>query len=346
MHSMTIGSISLAAPTVFAPLAGISNLPLRLLAKEAGAGLVCSEMVSTNGLVYGAAKTHQLMASNYAEKPLCIQIFGSDPQIVAEGARLAVNAGADIIDLNFGCAVRKILKSGSGAALMKDIDRAEKILKAVRQAIAIPVTLKMRAGWDASGKEAFRLAQIAQDCGIDALTLHPRTARQGFSGHADWSLIARLKKTVAIPLIGNGDIGSAEDAMAMFSQTGCDGVMVGRAAIGNPFIFAQIQDRLNGRAPLVITPVQRFAVMRRYLTTSVAHLGETRACLMMRSRLNWFAKGMPHAGHFRKSAALIASSAQALALIDAFEASLSLNELDWDNLGLPPAGICDKKNSQ
>lgn len=324
-NHFNIGSIRITVPTVFAPLAGISNLPMRVLAKEAGAGLVCSEMVSANGLVFGAEKTYQLMATTSPERPLSVQIFGSDPDIVAQGARIAAEAGADIIDINFGCSVKKILKSGSGAALMADMTKARHLLKAVREAIDIPLTIKIRSGWDASGDDALRLAQLAQDCGVDAIAVHPRTARQGFSGRADWDLIARIKSELTIPVIGNGDVRTAEDACALLSQTGCDAVMVGRAAIGNPFIFTQILDRLNHRPEMAPTPAQRFNIMRRFLNASVEHLGETRACFMMRSRLNWFVKGLPGASRFRKAATRIASAGQALTLIAEFENALGIS---------------------
>lgn len=323
MHHFNIGSVPIETPTVFAPLAGISNLPMRVLAKEAGAGLVCSEMVSANGLVYGAEKTHELISTTPLERPLSVQIFGGDPNIVANGARIAADAGADIIDINFGCSVKKILKSGSGAALMADLAKARHLLKAVREAIDIPLTIKIRSGWDASGDDAVSIAQLAQDCGINAITVHPRTARQGFAGHADWSLIARIKSILTIPVIGNGDVTTAEDACALLSRTGCDAVMVGRAAIGNPFIFTQIHNRLNGRPETIPTPSQRLAVMRRYLHASVSHLGETRACFMMRSRLNWFVKGLPGASHFREAATRISSAGQALELISEFENALA-----------------------
>lgn len=322
----TIGSIRITVPTVFAPLAGISNLPMRVLAKEAGAGLVCSEMISANGLVFGAEKTHQLMATTSPERPLSVQIFGNDPDIVAQGARIAAEAGADIIDINFGCSVKKILKSGSGAALMADLTKARHLLNAVRKAIDIPLTIKIRSGWDASGDDALYLAQFAQDCGVDAIAVHPRTARQGFSGRADWDLIARIKSVLTIPVIGNGDVRTAEDACTLLSQTGCDAVMVGRAAIGNPFIFTQILDRLNHLPETVPTPAQRLDVMRRYLHASVEHLGETRACFMMRSRLNWFVKGLPGAGRFRKAATRITSAGHALALIAEFENALDISD--------------------
>jgi len=323
---MKIGSVLLDNATVFAPLAGITNLPLRLLAKEAGCGLVCSEMVSAYGLVYGSSKTAQLMDSTPREKPLSVQLFGSDAAIVADAARMAVAAGADIVDINFGCSVRKILKSGSGAALMGDPKKAEALLAAVRQAIQVPLTIKIRSGWDASGDEAMALCRIAEACGVDAVAIHPRTARQGFGGCADWSLIGRIKNDITIPVIGNGDILTAQDALDMIAKTGCDAVMVGRGAIGNPMLFAQISDLLESRPLRDITCQDRIDTMIRYLKASVLYLGEKKACYVLRSRLGWFAKGLPRAGAFRNAIRHLASEAQAEALIDDFAKELQKPE--------------------
>lgn len=313
-----IGSVKVEHPTVLAPLAGITNLPLRLLAKEAGCGLVCSEMISANGLVYGAAKTHQMLASTPAEKPLSLQIFGSAPGIMAEAARIVEESAADIIDINCGCSVKKILKSGSGSALMDDLERTTQILKAVRAAVKIPLTIKMRTGWDPSGKQALNLARIAESCGVNAVALHPRTARQGFGGTADWGLIKKMKSSLSIPVIGNGDIMQPEDALRMKSQTGCDGVMVGRAAIGNPMIFGQINALLAGRQPSPVPLEMRIRIMERYVQDSVRYLGETRACYMLRSRLAWFVKGLANASHFRQAIRSIRSKTMALHLIREF----------------------------
>jgi len=319
---MKIGNIQLESPTVFAPLAGITNLPLRLLAKEAGCGLVCSEMVSAYGLVYGSAKTAQLLDSTPEEKPLSVQLFGSDPTIVAEAAQRVEAAGAEIVDINFGCSVRKILKSGSGAALMREPEKAEKLLRATRAAIEVPLTIKIRSGWDASGDQALETARMAQDCGVDAIAVHPRTARQGFGGRADWSLIGKIKQALQIPVIGNGDIVTAEDALRMVAQTRCDAVMVGRAAIGNPMVFAQIMDMLENKPAREIPVPERIALMKRYLEASVRYLGEKTACYVLRSRLGWFVKGLPHAGDFRQSIRHLASEAQTMGLIATYAEQL------------------------
>ncbi|MBC2711837.1 MAG: tRNA dihydrouridine synthase DusB [Desulfosarcina sp.] len=320
---MRIGSVETDNFTVLAPLAGITNLPMRLLAKGTGCGLVCSEMISSNGLVYGSGKTVQLLDSTPEEKPLSVQIFGSDPQIMADGARIVQESGADIVDINFGCSVKKILKSNSGSALMKDPSLARAILKAVRKAIFIPLTVKIRSGWEPSGKQAMEIARLAEDCGVDAIAVHPRTATQGFRGEANWSIITAVKKALTIPVIGNGDVTAPEDALRMLNETGCDGVMVGRAAIGNPMIFSQILAVAHDRPAIVPNDGQRIDMMLRYLHDSVSYLGEQTACHMMRSRLCWFVKGMRNAGQFRNAIRFISSEKEAEELIQQYADSIS-----------------------
>lgn len=314
---MNIGSVKLDNITIMAPLAGITNLPFRLIAKEAGAALVCSEMVSANGLVHKSRKTEQLLDSLSVEKPLSVQIFGSDPAIMAEAALMVEFGGADIIDINFGCSVKKILKTGSGAALMKDPEKAKAVITAVRREVKIPLTIKIRSGWNKSGKDALKIAEIAQESGVDAITVHPRTATQGFGGYADWQVIADIKKNVLIPVIGNGDILYPDDALRMLKETGCDAVMIGRAAIGHPLIFKQILALLRGDL-CEINFALRFAVMIKYLKNSVEHFGEKHACRMMRSRLGWFVKGLPGSSRFRKSINRISSEGEALSLIKSY----------------------------
>lgn len=323
---MNIGSVSLDNTTVMAPLAGITNLPHRLLAKAAGCGLVVSEMVSANGLVHGSHKTFQLLASVPEERPMAVQIFGSDPGMMAEAAEMVAAAGADILDINFGCSVKKILKSGSGAALMRAPDTAQGVLTAVRRRIRIPLTIKIRSGWDPSGEQALEIARIAEDCGVDAIAVHPRTAVQGFRGLSDWSVIGAVKRAVAIPVIGNGDIIEPEDALRMRQSTRCDGVMVGRAAIGAPWLFSQITALERGEAVPRETLGLRISTMIRYLDASVAYLGEDRACRMMRSRLGWFVKGLPHSSRFRTSIKHIGTRSEALELIEAFRETVESGE--------------------
>ncbi len=318
---MKIGCLHLDTPTVLAPLAGITNLPFRLLAREAGCGMVTTEMVSADGLVHGAAATFDLLRSRPQEKPLAVQIFGSEPTVMAEAAAIVEVSGADVVDLNFGCAVRKIVRAGAGVALMREPQRAESILRAVRNAVKIPLTIKIRSGWDRTGRDALAMGELAEACGVDALTLHPRTAAQKFSGSADWSLIAALKQRLRIPVIGNGDIRRADDARRMMAETGCDAVMIGRRAIGDPGIFAEVICCLAGH-PLPIRDFnRRIEVMRRYVLLSVSCFEETRAARLMRSRLAWFGKGLRNSSGLRQSASRIGSIAEALDLIDAFQHS-------------------------
>lgn len=321
---MKIKHLSIHGNTFLAPLAGITNLPFRMLVKECGCSVVCSEMVSAKGIFYNSEKTITLMASQKEEKPLSIQIFGSDPGSMADAARYVQDHGAaDLLDINFGCSVKKVVKQGAGAALMRDPQLSEKILKAVRKATTLPLTIKIRTGWDPSGNQARHLADIAQDCGVDAIAVHPRTAQQLFKGKSNWELIGELKRQLTIPVIGNGDINSVEDAQKMVNQTGCDAVMVGRAAMKNPFILSQIDTFFKTGAYADPAPAAIFRAMEKLTRMYIDYFGEDIACKMLRGRLAWFVKGWPGASAFRKNLSMIQSREQALSLIREFEAGLS-----------------------
>ena len=314
-----IGKLVLDNPVILAPLAGITNLPFRMIAKDAGCGLVCSEMISANGLVHKSMKTEKMLDSHFQEKPLSIQIFGSDPLIMADAAKIVESSGADVLDINFGCSVKKIVKTGAGVALMRTFKKAEKLLEMVRESVKIPLTIKIRTGWDKSGRQAIKISEIAQACGVDSIAVHPRTASQGFKGRSDWSIISAVKKKVSIPVIGNGDIVKPEDAIRMLAETKCNAVMIGRAAIGNPSIFSDVLALLNGEEVPKKNLFHRFDIMIKYLKDSVEYLGEKQACFMMRSRLGWFVKGMRFSSSFRESIKHVSSEEQALELIRSYQ---------------------------
>lgn len=229
----------LHSPFILAPLAGYTDLPFRLLCREYGAGLVVSEMISCHGLMYGQEKTIHMLASTPSERPVSFQLFGADPDIMAKAAKVLNDYSPDLIDINMGCPVRKITKKGAGSALMKDIKLAEKILKAVIAEANVPVTVKTRAGIDKNNTTAIEFAKMSENSGAAAITIHGRTWAQGFSGTADWEIVSKVKQTVTIPVIGNGDVASYEEGCSRMEETGCDGIMVGRAALGNPWVFSR-----------------------------------------------------------------------------------------------------------
>jgi nifR3 family TIM-barrel protein len=241
---------------------------------------------------------------------------------MAEAAKMVESAGADILDINFGCSVKKVIKTGAGVALMKAIKSAETVLNAVRKATNIPLTIKIRTGWDSTGRQAVEISEMAEACNVDAIAVHPRTATQGFRGRADWSIISAVKNAVSIPVIGNGDISTPQDGLQMQKETGCDGIMIGRAAIGNPWIFSQYLNLIRGEAISPVNLEQRFGIMRRYVETSVKYIGEERACYLIRSRLNWFVKGMRFSSKFRESLKHISSEQEAYRLIDSYQETL------------------------
>jgi len=249
---MQIGNLKLESRLVMAPMAGITNLPFRLMVKGMGAGLVFTEMVSAMGLTLKAKKTLAYLKSSPAEKPLAVQIFGASPEIMARAANMVAEAEADMIDINMGCPVKKVTKTGAGASLLNDPKKVNEIVSSVRIACPIPLTVKIRAGWSHEKPVACEIARVIEDSGADAIIVHPRFATHGYSGKADWSLIGQVKERVKIPVIGNGDIVDPPDALRMMKLTNCDGVMIGRSAVRKPWIFRQILQLEKG-LPLMNT---------------------------------------------------------------------------------------------
>jgi len=284
-----------------APLAGITNLPFRLIAREYGCDLCFTEMISANGLVRDSAKTIEYLQSCAEDTPLGIQLFGADPAVMAEAARFVAGHKPAFIDINMGCPVRKVVKSGSGAALLREPALAGKIIEAVVGASAVPVTVKIRAGWTRSSQNAVEIAVIAENSGASAIIVHGRTADQGFSGHADWSVISSVKQAVNIPVVGNGDIWKPADALDMMAQTGCDGVMVGRGALGNPWIFRGIKQKLAGFEKVFTPqPADRHRIIKKHWDLEVHYGGERLANRTFRKHLLWYTKGLTGSSRFRE----------------------------------------------
>jgi tRNA-dihydrouridine synthase B len=300
MHGMDIREALQQNPLVLAPMAGITDLPFRLICRELGAGIVFSEMVSVEALIRAHSRSHGMLRTDPAERPVVFQIFGSRPASMAEAAQIISQGDADFLDINMGCPVPKVLKSGSGAALLRDRWLAAEIMSAVVRASRIPVSVKMRLGWDAASIVAVEVARVAESAGIAAITVHGRTKAQGFSGRADWSMIKAVKDAVAIPVIGNGDVRSGQDAARMMEETGCDGVMIGRAAQGNPWIFHEARTRmLTGAASAPPSIEQRRAIILRHLRDLVRFTGEVAGVREMRKHLCWYTKGLAGGAEFR-----------------------------------------------
>ncbi len=309
-----------------APMAGITDLGFRTIVREFGAALCFTEMISAAGLTRGTVKSYRYLETAPHDRPLGIQLFGSDPAILADGAKIAAEAQADLIDINMGCPAKKVLKNGAGAALMKDPHRVAEIVKKVRGAIVMPLTVKIRSGWRENKINAVEIAHIAEDCGADALILHPRTVNQGFSGLSDWNLIGEVKNRLQIPVIGSGDIRVPDDAARMLDQTCCDGVMVGRGALGNPWIFKFIVDHLkHEREREMPSPRERQKVIERHLEMTIALYGEILGIKNFRKHLLWYTKGLRGSSQFRQSAVHIREKEDLLESVNRYVQSLDNN---------------------
>jgi tRNA-dihydrouridine synthase B len=272
-----------------------------MICRELGAGLLFSEMVSAEALIREHKRTRGMLHTHPAERPVAFQIFGSKPASMAEAAAIVSQGNIDFIDINMGCPVPKILKSGAGSALLRDIGLAREIMDAVVGSSRVPVTVKIRLGWDANSIVAVQLAQAAEAAGISAVTVHARTKAQGFSGRADWSMIRAVKEAVSVSVIGNGDVRSGRDARRMIDETGCDGVMIGRAVQGNPWLFREAKQYIEtGLLPPEPTPAEREIVMLRHLKDMAALAGEDIGVREMRKHLCWYTKGLPGGAEFRE----------------------------------------------
>lgn len=304
---MKIGSIQLTGKAVLAPMAGVSDLPFRQLCVRFGAALVTTEMVSSKALQFQDKKSAELMRLAPEEAPVAIQIFGDDPAIMALAAKKALDFHPDAIDINMGCPAPKISNSGSGAALLKRPELCGEIVRAVKEAVSIPVMVKMRMGWDSDSINAVPVARICADAGADAITIHGRTRQDFYHAPANWDRIREVKQAVSIPVIGNGDVFCAQDAARMLEYTNCDLVMVGRGALGNPWIFSQINAYLTNHCCILPPPglSERIAVMLRHIQALCDYKGEYRAMREARKHVAWYLKGLRGAAQFRRRAGLL-----------------------------------------
>lgn len=299
---MQIGNIQLQNNVFLAPMAGVTDLPFRLLCKEQGCGLVYTEMVSAKGLYYEDKKTETLLQIDEREKPVAVQIFGSDPDIMAQIANEAASTGASIVDINMGCPTPKIVKNGEGSALMLNPNLVGRIVKAVSQAVHLPVTVKVRKGWDEGSINADEIAMIAEENGAKAVTVHGRTREQFYSGKADWDIIKQVKQSVKIPVIGNGDIVTPQDAKRMLEYTGCDGIMIGRGAQGNPWIFSRVIHYLNtGELLPEPTPQEKINKAIENVRLLVQYKGEYVGIREARKHVAWYIKGLRNAARVKEA---------------------------------------------
>ena len=299
---MKIGNMEFQIPIFLAPMAGVTDTAYCILAREMGCSLVFSEMVSSMGIHFHNEHTLDMLVTRQEERPVALQLFGADPAIIAEAAQFVESAGcADIIDFNMGCPAPKIVKTGSGADLLRNPELAGKILSSLRKAVKLPITVKMRLGWDENSINVTEIARVAEEAGVDAIAVHGRTRSQFYAGHADWEAIARVKRAVNIPVIANGDIRTCDDLERVIKITGCDGVMIGRAAQGNPWIFKQLKQYfLTGDIVPAPTVEERGNLIMRHLDMLLEYKGDYLGSREMRKHATWYTKGIPGGAWLRE----------------------------------------------
>lgn len=310
LHQLKIGSVTLDNNILLAPMAGVTDLPFRLLCREQEAGLVCMEMVSAKAILYKNKNTESLLTIHPQEGPVSLQLFGSDPKILSEMARQIEERPFSILDINMGCPVPKVVGNGEGSALMKQPKLVEEIVTAVVKAVKKPVTVKIRKGFNDTCVNAVEIARIAEQCGAAAVMIHGRTREQYYTGEADWEIIAKVKDKLSIPVIGNGDIKDGASAEAILRRTGCDGIMVGRAARGNPWIFRQIAAYLQDGTVLPAPEKEEIrAMILRHAKMQLAYKGEYTGIREMRKHVSWYTAGMPDSARLRRTVNMVESFA-------------------------------------
>ena len=299
LKKLKIGNVELRNNILLAPMAGITDLPFRLICEKYGAGLTCTEMISSKGLYYNDSKTKQLLNVENEQRPVAAQIFGSDIEALKKASEY-VGKFVDIVDINFGCPAPKIVKNGDGSKLLQNLELLEQIAREVVKASSVPVTAKIRKGWDKDNIVAVEAAKILESAGISAITIHGRTREEYYSGTADWQIIKKVKEAVNIPVIGNGDIRGKEDVMRMFEETNVDGIMIGRASIGNPWIFEEVVNYLSGNMQRSITNEERLNVILEHINLEIQEKGESTAIKEMRKHLAYYIRNTKDASKLRE----------------------------------------------
>ena len=317
LKKLKIGNVELENNLILAPMAGVTNLPFRIICKEFGPGLVCTEMASSRAMFHNDQKTKRLFNTEGEKRPISFQIFGSDEETMAYSAKY-VSEFADIIDINMGCPAPKVVKNGDGSKLLLDLEQAEKVIKAVVENSKVPVTLKIRKGWDKENIVATEIAKIAEDAGISAITVHGRTRSEFYSGKADLEIIKKVKETAKIPVIGNGDIVDEESAYNMFEKTNVDGIMIGRGSFGNPWIFRNIKHYLEtGEKLPAPSNDEKLEIMKKHINLAVAEKGVI-AVKELRKHISWYTKNLKNSSEFRSKMNTIETKEELLEMLEAY----------------------------
>lgn len=333
--SYQVGDITISPNLVLAPMAGVTDTTFRLMIRRIGGlGLCVTEFLSSEGLARGGTKTrtYEMMRHDPEERPLAIQLFGHDPSSMARAATMAEEEGATLVDINCGCPARKVVKGGGGSNLLRDLPRLEMVLREVKKVISVPLTLKIRAGWDEHSINCVEVAKMAEGCGVQALALHGRTRMQGYEGFADWSLVAAVKRAVSIPVIGSGDVRDWQSVFKRLEETGCDGIMVGRGVMGNPWIFRQAQSVMNGQTPAEPALEDKRAFVLEYARLMLERIGhETIVLGKVKQLCGQFTRGLPGGSRFRQDVYHSQTLAESFSRINAYFDHVS----NWQRAGKP-----------